>query len=519
MTNHAHRRTALANGLLAVLLVVVLAACSRAASRSVVDAADTGPPPGGQPMVTIAAADESVTEGEPVRFTLTATPPPAAPLEVSLRWEQTGSWLDGELPSTRTISEAGTAEVEAATEDDQVDEPNGRVDIAVSSGDGYTVGNPNMATVAVTDRQRGGGGGGGLAPRTAPRRLPVVTIAAADESVPEGEPVRFTLTATPPPPAPLEVSLSWEQTGNWLDGTPPATVTISTDGTAEIETATNDDYVDEPNGEVNVTVNSDPGYAVGDPNKATVAVTDNDPPVVTIAAIYESVTEGQPVRFTLTATPPPPAPLEVSLSWDQAGNWLDGTPPATVTISTDGTAEIETATNDDRDDEPNGEVNVTVNSGRGYRVGDPNKATVAVTDNETSMRVERITPNPMRNPWPCDCGGSKTVTVRVRFDPPTIEQVNYRLMVTEVIMYSISGRFSEVRHFDRTVAAGTSTDEFPVEYPIRDPRGTAQTGNGVDRRYYFGTENQSGYGNGGEKSVSIRWIIYGPARARRASAT
>ena len=291
MTNHAHRRTALANGLLAVLLVVVLAACSRAASRSVVDAADTGPPPGGQPMVTIAAADESVTEGEPVRFTLTATPPPAAPLEVSLRWEQTGSWLDGELPSTRTISEAGTAEVEAATEDDQVD------------------------------------------------------------------------------------------------------------------------------------------------------------------------------------------------------------------------------------DEPNGEVNVTVNSGRGYRVGDPNKATVAVTDNETSMRVERITPNPMRNPWPCDCGGSKTVTVRVRFDPPTIEQVNYRLMVTEVIMYSISGRFSEVRHFDRTVAAGTSTDEFPVEYPIRDPRGTAQTGNGVDRRYYFGTENQSGYGNGGEKSVSIRWIIYGPARARRASAT
>ena len=82
MTNHAHRRTALANGLLAVLLVVVLAACSRAVSRSVVDAADTGPPPGGQPMVTIAAADESVTEGEPVRFTLTATPPPAAPLEV-----------------------------------------------------------------------------------------------------------------------------------------------------------------------------------------------------------------------------------------------------------------------------------------------------------------------------------------------------------------------------------------------------------------------------------------------------
>ena len=53
-------------------------------------------------------------------------------MRFSLRWEQTGSWLDGELPSTRTISEAETAEVEAATEDDQVDEPNGQVGIAAS---------------------------------------------------------------------------------------------------------------------------------------------------------------------------------------------------------------------------------------------------------------------------------------------------------------------------------------------------------------------------------------------------
>ena len=151
MTNHAHRRTALANGLLAVLLVVVLAACSRAVSRSVVDAADTGPPPGGQPMVTIAAADESVTEGEPVRFTLTATPPPAAPLEVSLRWEQTGNWLDGTPPATVTISTDGTAEIETATNDDYVDEPNGEVNVTVNSDPGYAVGDPNKATVAVTD--------------------------------------------------------------------------------------------------------------------------------------------------------------------------------------------------------------------------------------------------------------------------------------------------------------------------------------------------------------------------------
>ena len=517
MTNHAHRRAALANGLLAVLLVVVLAACSRAVSRSVVDAADTGPPPDEQPVVTIAAADESVTEGSPVRFTLTATPPPAAPLQVSLSWKQTGSWLDGTPPPTFTITTAGTAAVDTATNDDHVDEPDGEVSVTVNSGPGgYTVGDPNMATVAVTDNDPG------ARPRgPALRAPPVVTIAAADESVTEGSPVRFTLTATPAPAAPLQVNLSWEQTGSWLDGTPPATVTITTAGTAAVETATDDDHVDEPVGEVSVTVNSGPGYTVGDPNMATVAVTDNDPgarprgpalrapPVVTIAAADESVTEGSPVRFTLTATPPPAAPLQVNLSWEQTGSWLDGTPPATVTITPAGTAAVETATDDDHVDEPDGEVSVTVNSGPGYTVGDPNMATVAVIDNDGTMSVERIDPNPIPNPFPCygQCSQGRLIKIRIRFNPPTTEQVGYRVTVKESIDYKLTGTVTYERHFDRTVAAGASTDEFKVWYTIRNPYGTSVTGYVRGRTYRFWTTNSAGYNNGRAKLVWVMWIL------------
>ena len=92
---------------------------------------------------------------------------------------------------------------------------------------------------------------------------PVVTIAADAASVTEGSPVRFTLTATPAPTAPLVVSLSWADTVPMLAGTPPPTATISTDGTGSIEVATDDDEVDEPYGEVTVTVAGGPGYVGG----------------------------------------------------------------------------------------------------------------------------------------------------------------------------------------------------------------------------------------------------------------
>ena len=122
-----------------------------------------------------------------------------------------------------------------------------------------------------------------------------------------------------------------------------------------METATADDAVADNDGVVSVTVGSGPGYTVGDPRTATVSVVDDDggdtgqatrsPPVVTIVADSGSVTEGSLVRFTVTATPAPASPLEVNLSW--AGSPLSGTPPATVTVSTAGTAAVETATADD----------------------------------------------------------------------------------------------------------------------------------------------------------------------------
>ena len=354
-----------------------------------------GPGSGVQPVVTIAAAGVPVTEGSPVRFTLTATPAPAAPLQVSLTWAQVGTVLDGTPPATVTISVGGTAAVEAATDDDSVDEPNGAVIATVTSGPGYAVADPRIAIAAVVDND-----GGGVVP---PGRQAVVTITAHGGPVTEGSPARFTLTATPAPASPLQVALSWAETVPMLDGTPPATVTIPVAGTASVEAATDDDEVDDLNGTVIATVTSGPGYTVGEPRIATVAVIDNDVPVITIAANPDWANEGSPVRFTLTATPAPAAPLQVALSWADdvsifrgvARRALAGTPPAAVTIPVGGTASLEAATDEDEVRQNRGKVTATVSSGPGYAVGDPKTATVAVFDRDATVSIKSLSPDPV----------------------------------------------------------------------------------------------------------------------------
>ena len=350
-------------------------------------AVDADPVRRDQPVVTIAADGGSVTEGSPVRFTLTATPAPAAPLQVSLTWAQVGTVLDGTPPATVTISTDGTAAVEAATDDDEVDEPNGAVIATVTSGPGYAVADPRIAIAAVVDND-----GGGVVP---PDGQAVVTITAHGGPVTEGSPVRFTLTATPAPASPLQVALSWAETVPMLDGTPPATVTIPVAGTASVKADTDDDEVDDLNGTVIATVTSGPGYTVGEPRIATVAVIDNDVPVITIAANPDWANEGSPVRFTLTATPAPAAPLQVALSWADDVSTLAGTPPAAVTIPVGGTASLEAATDEDEVRQHRGKVTATVSSGPGYAVGDPKTATVAVFDRDATVSIKSLSPDPV----------------------------------------------------------------------------------------------------------------------------
>ena len=333
------------------------------------------------PVVTVTATPATVAEGSPVLFTLTATPAPVSALTVNVGWSSVGSFLTGSRPRTVTIPTDGEAEVQVTTDDDGTEEPDGSVTLIVADGTDYTPGAPRAATVAITDNDDGTATPGGPAAPAAP----AVTVVADADSVTEGTTITFTLTATPAPVSALTVNVVWSSEGSFLTGTREQTVTIPTGGEAKVQVTTDDDSADEPDGSVTLTVVDGSGYTSG--GAATVAITDNEEPSVSVAASPTTVTEGGEIAFTLTATPEPASALTVNVKWSSEGSFLTGSRPQTVTIPKAGEAEVKVGTHDDGTDEPNGSVTLTVADGTGYTSGTPASASATINDNDEPIKV------------------------------------------------------------------------------------------------------------------------------------
>ena len=326
------------------------------------------------PAITIAAVSSSVTEGAAATFTLTATPAPAANLTVTVTVTEAGTFISGAAPATVTIPSSGSVTLTVLTDDDSTDEANGTITATVTAGTGYTVGSPLTASVTVEDND-----GAPVTPD------PAITIAAVTSSVTEGAAATFTLTATPAPAANLTVMVTVTETGTFINGAAPTTVTIPSSGSATLTVLTTDDATDEANGTITATVTAGTGYTVGSPPTASVTVEDNDgapDPAITIAAVSSSVTEGAAATFTLTATPAPAANLTVMVTVTETGTFINGAAPTTVTIPSSGSATLTVLTTDDATDEANGTITATVTAGSGYTVGSPPTASVTVEDND-----------------------------------------------------------------------------------------------------------------------------------------
>ena len=107
-----------------------------------------------QPTVSITGGS-AVTEGGDVTFTLTATPPPAADLAVTVSMSESGSFASAGATGARTVTigAGGTVDFTVTTEDDDVDETDGVIEAMVTAGTGYAVAAApgNGASVAVAD--------------------------------------------------------------------------------------------------------------------------------------------------------------------------------------------------------------------------------------------------------------------------------------------------------------------------------------------------------------------------------
>ncbi len=326
------------------------------------------------PLVTVAAG-ASVTEGTAAGFTLTRTGSTAAELAVQVTVSETGDMVASGDEGTRTVTfgkGSATATVTVPTQGDSADEADSTVTLAVKDGSGHDPGTPSTADVVVSDDDD-----------------PVVTV-ASDGDVTEGMAAGFTLTRAGDTAAALEVGVTVSETGDMVaagdEGTKTATFAAGS-ATATVTVPTQADSASEPDSTVTVTVADGDGYVAGAPSEADVVVSDDDDPLVTVAA-GASVTEGTAAGFTLSRTGSTAAALEVRVTVSETGDMVASGDEGTKTVrfsANAGTFQLAVPTRADSEDEPDSTVTVTVVSGSGYDPGTPSEADVTVSDDDVPV--------------------------------------------------------------------------------------------------------------------------------------
>ena len=185
-----------------------------------------------------------------------------------------------------------------------------------------------------------------------------------------GGPVVITPTSSAPARATVSSALTFTDS-NWST---PQTVTVTGAGAGSATISHR----------VTTTTTAYPTSTTID--SVAVTVTGDTSPAITISG-GNAVTEGTAASFTVTASPTPSGNLTVNLNVSETEDFVLSTDEGTdmVTVGTSGTATYTVSTQPDSADESNGEVNVAVETGTGYRVGGSNNmATVEIIDNDAT---------------------------------------------------------------------------------------------------------------------------------------
>ncbi|MYF19282.1 MAG: hypothetical protein F4218_01230, partial [Synechococcus sp. SB0677_bin_5] len=261
----------------------------------------------GHPSVTITGGPAEISEGSTASFTLTANPAPSASFTVTVNVTDSGDFATAGQSGSRTVSIGpdGAGSFTVTTVDDGVYELNGAIRATVQVGDGYTVGAPSLASVAVTDNDEGI-----LVKTDAPsgitegQRFQVILDTKPLWDTPQPATFRFTRTgdfmklrSCPGYPCP--------QTGSynqWLygDGTGKGSFgwIHNTTGNWGFNLGTVNDSIDEPDGTLTAKVEYGDGLST---NSVTVPIRDDDPTVVSLSRTGSgAVSAGSAIAFTVS---------------------------------------------------------------------------------------------------------------------------------------------------------------------------------------------------------------------------
>ncbi|WP_420610956.1 Calx-beta domain-containing protein [Candidatus Poriferisodalis sp.] len=339
----------------------------------------------GVPQVTVTAGS-AVDEGGAATFAVSASPAPSGTVSVRYTVTQNGQFVSsGRLGPNKTRTLSGTgATISIPTHNDSADEADGSVTVTLTAGSGYVVGTPAAATVTVRDND-----------------VPTAQFAATASSADESSGIRrVRVNLSPAPHRP--VTVAYTVGGSATRGTDfTATGSVSAPaGAAFVDIAVTviDDFRQEPDETVILTLTGGAGYQIGARGTHTLTITDQDvSPTAAFATAADQASENAGThQVTLTVQPAPAAPITVRYTISgTATRSIDYTAPTgTVTVPAgDTTAAVHIPITDDTANEGDETVVLTLTApagSAGYLLGSPTAFTLTIVDDDATPATPRV---------------------------------------------------------------------------------------------------------------------------------
>ncbi len=456
------------------------------------------------PAVTISADAATVQEGTAASFTVNASPAPGANLDVNLAVSQSGAFVASGDRGTKTVrinANATSATYSVPTINDNVDEPNGSVTVAVSQGNNYTVGSSSSASVTVTDND------------AAPTN---VRLSVNDSSVAEDDgATTITVTATVQGQTrfgtakTVAVSVAGSGGANVVDFTASPSsfdITIAAGaqtGTASFTLTPTNDNVDENN--ETITVSGSVSGASTQGAAITLADDDAAPTNVRLSVNDSSVAEDDgATTITVTATVQGQTrfgtakTVAVSVAGSGGANVVDFTAsPSSFDITIAAGAQTGTAsftltpTNDNVD-----ENNETITVSGSVSGASTQSSAITLTDDDDPPPATPVASFASASATAAENAGTQNVTVNLSPAPSANITVNYSLSGTATLGadYAISGVTSS--NGSISVSGGNTSVNIPVAI-------TDDSADEPNETVILTLTNGSGYNVGGANAHTL----------------
>ena len=287
--------------------------------------------------VSVSKASLTIAEGSSDTYTIVLDSQPTADVTVTINDPPGNTDVTAE-PASLTFSSTDwnspmTVTVSAGRDDDAEDETATVTHTVTSADSSYSVASANRVVVSITDDDD-----------------PQVTVmfGAADHTVPEGDTVEVTVSLSADPERTVTIPLAATEQGGATsaDYSVPTGVTFNAGDTEQTITfSATQDTVDDDDESVLLAFGTSlpSGVSAGTPATATVSITDDDGPQVTVmfGAADHTVPEGDTVEVTVSLSADPERTVTIPLAATEQGGATsaDYSVPTGVTFNDGGHGE------------------------------------------------------------------------------------------------------------------------------------------------------------------------------------